>query len=214
MVFEVAKVVKRAIKEYYRTNTIAGCLAKMDSPNFIFRTIVDDKSCQSPPNNYTFGGVFQTCDDYVYPDKWLCQDLVQKNLLTSNYSCSDCYEAVLVYQDSTAHSCYEPQCGYCYRDRSGSQVVCVFAYYSTYWCVARGEIPLNTGYLFGGLYSDSLNNPVKQARSCPLKFYPLRFGATTHVCSSDDYKHGCQSSVPFGGSSVAVKAILLEQVIY
>ena len=199
LVFKVADVVKEAIKEYYKTNTIAGC-TKMDSPNFSFRANFDDKSCESPTNNYTFGGVFQTCDDNVYPDKWLCQDLIQKNPLTSDFSCSDGYEAVLVYQGSTtAQRCYDPHCGYCQGNFRSCQVVCGFAYYSTYWCVARGEVPLNTGYLFGGLYSDSLNNPVTQDRSCPLKFYPLRFGATMQVCVSDDYEHGFPRSVPFGG---------------
>jgi len=198
LVFEVAKVVKEAIKEYYKINTIAGC-TKMDSPNFSFRANFDDKSCENPTNNYTFGGVFQTCRDGVYPDKRLCQDLVQKNPLTSDYSCSDGYEAVLVYQGSTAQSCYDPQCRYCQGNFRSCQVVCGFAYYSTYWCVAKGAVPLNTGYLFGGLYSHSLNNPVTQARSCPLKFYPLRFGATMHVCVSDDYEHGFPRSVPFGG---------------
>ena len=60
-------------------------------------------------------------------------------------------------------------------------------------------MPTNTGYLFGGLYSKVLKNPVTQDHSCPLKFYALRFGATMQVCVSDDYELGFQSSVPFGG---------------
>ena len=197
LTFKLANVVERAIKLYYEQNTIKGCTL-MDSPNFSFQSNLEDGSCQSATNNYTFGGVFQTCQFKGSPDNIPCEALRQKNPLTSAYTCSDGYEPVLVHQGRTPFGCYV-RCERClfFFKCCGKQ--CGFATYSTYWCVAKGPVPLNTGYLFGGLYSKVLKNPVTQDHSCPLKFYPLSFGSTMHVCVSDDYELGYGQSVPFGG---------------
>ena len=59
---------------------------------------------------------------------------------------------------------------------------------------------LSSGYLFGGLYSDTVNNVITKAKKCPIKFYPQRFGPKDmYVCISDDYELGAQYSIPFGG---------------
>ncbi|KAL9987253.1 hypothetical protein ACROYT_G001529 [Oculina patagonica] len=196
LTYELANVVEQAIKQYYKHNTIKGC-TKIYSPNFSFQANLDDGSCESPSNNYTFGGVYQTCQSEDSPAGDPCGPLLQKNPLTSDFKCSDGYEAVLVHQGRTPQSCH--------RDCHGWWVFksckdnCGYASYSSYWCVAEGQVPANTGYLFGGLYSETSENPVTQGHSCPLKFYPLRFGATMQVCVSDDYELGYQQSVPFGG---------------
>ena len=197
LIYKLSKMVKRAIKLYYEHNTIRGC-TKMDSPNFSFQANLDDGSCENPTNNYTFGGVYQTCQFEGSPGGDPCQALLQKNPLTSDYSCSEGYEAVMVHQGRTPQSCHR-DCHGCWLFFKCCDTHCGFATYSTYWCVAEGEVPANTGYLFGGLYSEVLKNPVTQDHSCPLKFYSLRFGATMHVCVSDDYELGYQQSVPFGG---------------
>lgn len=44
LTLEVKNVVKRAITQYYRHNTIVGC-TKKDSPNFSFQANLDDGSC-------------------------------------------------------------------------------------------------------------------------------------------------------------------------
>ena len=197
LTFELANVVEKAIKQYYQHNTIKGC-TKMDSPNFSFQANLEDGSCESPTNNYTFGGVYQTCAFDGSPAGNPCGPLLQKNPLTSDYKCTDGYEAILVHQGRTPQSCHRD----CYRwwlFFKCCNTNCGYASYSTYWCVAKGKAPLNTGYMFGGLYSKVLKNPVTQDHSCPLKFYALRFGATMQVCVSDDYELGFQQSVPFGG---------------
>ena len=192
LTFKLANAVERAIKLYYEQNTFKGC-TKMDSPNFSFQANLDDGSCENPTNNYTFGGVFQTCHGNP------CEALRQKNPLTSDYTCSEGYEAVLVYQGRTSRRGCHIDCINCRRYFKCCYIHCGYTTYSTYWCVAKRQVPVNTGYLFGGLYSEVMKNPVTQDHSCPLKFYPLRFGATMHVCVSDDYELGYQQSVPFGG---------------
>lgn len=196
LTFKLANAVEKAIKQYYEHNTIKGCI-KMDSPNFSFQANLDDGSCESPTNNYTFGGVYQTCQSEDSPATNPCGAFLQKNPLTSDYKCSDGYEAVLVHQGRTPQSCHRECHGWWVFKSCSTK--CGYALYSTYWCVAEGQVPANTGYLFGGLYSKVLKNPVTQDHSCPLKFYPLRFGASMQVCVSDDYELGYQQSVPFGG---------------
>ena len=195
----VSDVVKRAIKQYYQRNTINGC-TKLDAPNFSFEANFDDGSCKKTSNSYTFGGVYQTCQCVGSPADNPCDPLLQKNPLTSDYSCSAGYEPVFIHQGSTPHSCRREceSCGFLWLSTC-CQETCGNAFYETYWCVAKGQVPPNTGYLFGGLYSHMITNPVTEARSCPLKFYPLQFGSTMHVCVSDDYEMSSEEAVPFGG---------------
>ncbi|EDO37879.1 predicted protein, partial [Nematostella vectensis] len=195
--FQLAAVVKNAIKQYYIHNTIKGC-TKMDSPNFSFQANMDDGSCQSPTNNYTFGGVYQTCQTDGSPSSDPCAPLAQKNPLTADYTCTPGYEPVLVHQGRTPQSCHK-DCHRVWLFFKRCSVQCGFGSFSTYWCVAKSAVPANSGYLFGGLYSDVLKNPLTQDHSCPLKFYALKFGATMKVCVSDDYELGYQQSLPFGG---------------
>ena len=103
----------------------------------------------------------------------------------------------MVHQGRTPESCFRE----CLRRWifKSCYTHCGFASCETYWCVAEGSVPSNTGYLFGGLYSNVSKNPVTQDHSCPDRFYALRFGATMQVCVSDDYELGFQQSVPFGG---------------
>ncbi|KAK2571256.1 Macrophage-expressed gene 1 protein [Acropora cervicornis] len=166
--FELADVVEKAIEQYYKHNTIKGC-TKMDSPNFSFQANLDDGSCESPTNNYTFGGVYQTCEFDGSPAGNPCELLLQKNPLTADYKCREGYEAVLIHQGRTPQSCHR-DCHGCWVIFRCCNTNCGYATYSTYWCLAKAEVPLNTGYMFGGIYSKVLKNPVTQDASCPLKF--------------------------------------------
>ena len=70
-----------------------------------------------------------------------------------------------------------------------------------YWCAASGPVQQNSGYLFGGVYTDGTVNPVTNDKSCPDHYIALKFGTTTkmYVCISDDNELGFRYSVPFGG---------------
>ena len=57
----------------------------------------------------------------------------------------------------------------------------------------------NSGFLFGGLYSDKTNNFVTQTRSCPQYYNPMVIASNVRICISDDYELGAKSAVPFGG---------------
>ena len=169
-VSQAAEVVYKSIKQYYEHNTIRGC-TDYDSPNFSFQANFDDGSCKKKLFNYNFGGIYQTCSLSS-----LCGFLSQKNPFTSGYSCGRGFRAILIRKG------YSPD----YK-----------AHYATYWCAPSTQPKPMRGYSFGGVYSHFLPNPVTHGKSCPDNFIPLRFGATMHLCVSDEnYGNG---SLPFGG---------------
>jgi len=205
---ELAHYVEKAIKLYYKHNTIKGC-TDPDAENFYFAANIDDKSCKAPADNFTFGGVYQTCD-HTPADKTdvVCPQLLQKNPLTGDYSCPHDYEPVLLHSGTksgsyTTQSCHEKCHHFIFKYDCHSECSTVNnpvkGIYNLHWCVATGKVPVRSGYTFGGLYSSTTVNPLTQTASCPNYFYPLKFGEDTHVCVSDDYELSYGLSAPFAG---------------
>ncbi|XP_065908837.1 macrophage-expressed gene 1 protein-like [Dysidea avara] len=206
---ELAHYVENAINSYYKHNTRFGC-TNPNATNFYFAANVDDKSCEAPSNNFTFGGIFQICTADNQNDT-VCPALRQKNPLTGNYSCPPHYMPVLLHSGAksgvyTTSHCKEHchlHVGWsvslkCHHDCADDNHP-ITGHYETYWCVATGVVPDQSGFLFGGLYSSTASNPLTKAMSCPSHYYPLRFGQDTQVCVSDDYELGYHLSAPFAG---------------
>ena len=199
-VYKVRDYIKAAVKQYYQQNTYPGCTDK-DSPNFSFMANQDDGSCQMLSNNFTFGGVYQTCSGSVFADYFWCKDMRQINPLTGTYSCPEEYEAILLHTASTDDARANPAVCYkllgynvCRRAKMSFSGT-----YSAYWCAAKGSVDHNQGFLFGGLYTPTTVNPVTQARSCPSRFYPLHLFGGLVICASDEYERGLKYSLPFAG---------------
>ncbi|XP_036620723.1 macrophage-expressed gene 1 protein [Trichosurus vulpecula] len=205
LVKKLSKTVEAAVKRYYTFNTYPGCTNR-DSPNFNFQANTDDGSCEGKMTNFTFGGVYQECTQISGMEAMLlCPELEQKNPLTGGFSCPESYSPVLL------HSHFREE-GYnlleCHR-KCSLWVFCkkecedVFrvakAEFRAFWCVANGQVPENSGFLFGGLFSGRTINPVTNAQSCPAGYLPLRLLDGLHVCTSQDYELGYRFSVPFGG---------------
>ena len=193
---ELVKHVESAIKRYYDHNKYSGCTDLL-SDNFNFQANDDDGSCHERHTNFTFGGVFQTCTVTGSPSKNPCKGYPEKNSKTADFSCPKSYKAVKVHQGRTYSDCHRKCSGTWFWKKCTSH--CGHGIYKTYWCVAEKTIPEHSGFLFGGIYSPTMANPLTQSHGCPSKFFPLRFGAKMHVCLSDDYEWGSQYSVPFGG---------------
>ncbi|KAL3843211.1 hypothetical protein ACJMK2_021156 [Sinanodonta woodiana] len=191
-VFEIYSHVEEAVKLYYEHNTYRGC-TDMDSSKFNFQANVDDNSCQHSLTNYTFGGVYQTCSEQGKNcfSKWS-----QKNPITGDYTCPPGYKSVFLsdFSETVCHKkCwpwpwpwYHRFCCYSISNRA-------------YWCAAEGNVHQQSGFLFGGVFTENTINLVTQARSCPSKFYPLRLLTDLTVCVSDDYELGYRFSIPFAG---------------
>ncbi|OWF42792.1 Macrophage-expressed gene 1 protein [Mizuhopecten yessoensis] len=202
VVYELIMHVKDAINLYYKHNIYKGC-TNADSPNFSFQANVDDGTCQSLSNNYTFGGVYQTCSLSGNIRSNTCADLRQMNPLTGDDSCPPNYEAVMIDKGikrtpNTVRRCHS--CGFlgfstCCGDYAASQT----ASYTGFWCVTTGKVPADSGYLFGGLFTSTIGNPLTGGRTCPPYFYALKVSSSLRVCVSDDYELGYRYSVPFAG---------------
>jgi len=201
IVYQLQKSVKEAVLAYYKYNTYYGC-TKAESPNFSFEANVDDGSCGSSTNNYTFGGVYQTCQSDGHSVSInLCGILEQKNPQTGQLSCPSEYNSVFLDRGVLKYSETRRHCKRCYLASTCCKDVVVTGdfRFSSYWCAAKGDVPVGSGYLFGGVYTSTTSNLITRSFSCPMYFYPLRLGKTMRVCVSDDYELGYKHSVPFAG---------------
>lgn len=211
----VADTVYRAVKRYYKVNTRRGC-TDPNSPNFQFQANIDDGKCKPLQTNFSFGGIYQTCRHTFGPEN-LCEvgapaDHIapanQVNPLTGIYSCPSGYMAVLLHEGSVTHMKNYPVChthckswcwSHCCKTHCIDQPFLSGAEYQAYWCVATGEVPANSGYLFGGFYTRAASNPFSGSMTCPQYFIPLHFAEDITVCVSSDYELGNSNAVPFGG---------------
>ncbi|XP_033474669.2 macrophage-expressed gene 1 protein-like [Epinephelus lanceolatus] len=208
---KVAVALSQAIERYYRINTRPGCV-DVNSKNFNFQANIDDSSCEGPATNLSFGGVYQVCTPLSSDAGPLCDALAQKNPDTGDFSCRSPYSATLLRSEArqqgyTSYDCHDERyrCGFlglshCHRQVCQDNYHVRSARIDTYWCSVSGEAPENSGFLFGGIYSPSLLNPLTNTKSCPPNFIPEKFLSDGQViCVSNDYETGTRFSVPFGG---------------
>ncbi|KAH9492034.1 Macrophage-expressed protein 1 protein [Bulinus truncatus] len=198
----VGEIVLQSIELYYEMNTVRGCTDEA-SPNFSFAANLDDGSCEAITTNLTFGGFFQNCSvsgNYLYSNP--CSGLDSVNPKTGGYSCPSSYTAILIqsaYRSGSTES--QRNCDSCYLffHCCETKQYQAYALYSAYWCAALGAVPRNSGYLFGGLYRPSQDNPFTGKASCPPTFYPKQLLLDLYICISDDFEQSTKSAVPFGG---------------
>ncbi|XP_028313453.1 macrophage-expressed gene 1 protein-like [Gouania willdenowi] len=210
-VSKVSSKVSEAIKRYYRINTRPGCV-DINSKNFNFQANVDDKSCEGPATNLSFGGVYQQCVNLSPDADPLCEPLAQKNPDTGDFSCRPPYTPTLLRsevrkQAYTKNDCFEQSyaCGFlwlrtCYKTVCMTNVYVRSARVDTYWCSVNGKAPAFSGFLFGGFYTSNNENPVTKAKNCPSNFIPVKFLSDGQViCVSNDYEMATRDAIQFGG---------------
>ncbi|KAI4884957.1 hypothetical protein NFI96_030514, partial [Prochilodus magdalenae] len=157
-------------------------------------------------------GVYQQCTSLNSDGDAICQELAVKNPATGSFSCQKSYTATLLLSETQERSydeyvCHESciSCGFlwlstCCDNVCGDVNSVGSAQIDTYWCSANGKVPEFSGYLFGGLYGPSVQNPVTKSRSCPPNFFALKFLSNgMMICLSSDYETATRFSVPFGG---------------
>uniref|UniRef100_A0A1I8HAW6 Macrophage-expressed gene 1 protein n=1 Tax=Macrostomum lignano TaxID=282301 RepID=A0A1I8HAW6_9PLAT len=169
----VRNAVKNAVTRYYKMNTVKGCL-NPESPNFEPLANIEG-SCDAPLTNFSFGGVYQTCEEFRinFPDP-LCGQAAQPSADQS------LYRRLFVS-------------GWL---RTGKTVV------KTYWCAVRPDrnLPSQSGALFGGAFSPRVDNPAGGGKACPASYKPYRIGRDITLCVSSDMTESARAArVPFGG---------------
>ncbi|XP_052460075.1 macrophage-expressed gene 1 protein-like [Carassius gibelio] len=208
---KMASSVRKAAEQYYKVNTIPGCV-NPNSKNFNFQANVDDASCEGPVTNLSFGGIYQRCTPLTSDGNAICDETAQRNPATGDYSCPRQYDSTLLrsetvergYNHYECHShchscgflwlstCCDQTCGDAYRVRR--------AKVETYWCSTTQKAPEYSGYLFGGLFRPGMQNPLTKSNSCPPNYFPQHFLSNgMMVCLSNDYEAGTRFSVPFAG---------------
>ncbi|XP_073723460.1 LOW QUALITY PROTEIN: macrophage expressed 1, tandem duplicate 2 [Misgurnus anguillicaudatus] len=201
--------VQQAIERYYKINTIPGCVDPK-SKNFNFQANVDDASCNGPVTNLTFGGIYQKCTPLTPDGNVICDELAQKNPATGDFSCGQHYNASLLHSETIIDGYYNYECHTgsetCYLFFSCDKQICQNVYHArhaeikTYFCFTNENVPEYSGYLFGGLFGPSIQNPLTKSHGCPPNYFPQRLLPNgMMVCLSNEYEEGTQYSVPFGG---------------
>ncbi|XP_055883673.1 macrophage-expressed gene 1 protein-like [Biomphalaria glabrata] len=198
------KVIRRSIEMYYEMNTYRGC-TKIGDPNFSYVANVDDGSCGAKATDLPFGGVYQTCSVYGSTlRKNPCDDLQHVNPKTGTYSCPPSYTAILIQTfykrgiietDRVCQSCGFLYLSTCCDNKQYEST----AAYSAYWCAATSPVPPNSGYLFGGFYRPTQDNPLTGSTNCPPTFYPRIILTDVTLCLSDDFEQSIRVAIPFGG---------------
>lgn len=197
----------KAIDRYYKINTYPGCV-NPDSKNFNFQANVDDASCEGPSTNLSFGGVYQRCTQLIGDARAICEEHAVKNPATGSYFCKYPYTATRLHsevleQPYTEEYCWDECSGFIWKtcDNICESINRVkSAQVDTYWCSTNQQVPEFSGYLFGGLFGPSLQNPLTKSRSCPSNFFALKFlSSGIMICLSNDYEAATKFSVPFGG---------------
>ena len=163
---QLVDTVYKGVVRYYQVNTHYGCTDDK-SPNFNYRANVEDNSCKTANTNFTFGGVYQTCQ--VEGNKSaenLCElGAQQVNPLTGKMSCPHGYKVIplnhgTVTRVSQKKICKDicHKCGWlglkrCCKCMSATINVLSAANYQAFWCGATdssqqqdmfGCIPLKT----------------------------------------------------------------------
>ncbi|KAK9970617.1 hypothetical protein ABG768_026545 [Culter alburnus] len=203
---QLALLVSQAAQQYYKVNTIPGCI-NPDSKNFNFQANVDDASCEGPVTNLRFGGIYQRCTPLTLDGNTICDETAQRNPATGDYSCPAEYKTTLLRSETVERGSNEckkscSRCGFLWLFTCCKKI-CVFvrlAKVDTYWCSSTQKTPEYSGYLFGGLYGPSLQNPFTKSNGCPPNFFVQKFLSNgMMVCLSNDYMTATKSSVPFAG---------------
>lgn len=206
LIRETVNYVSDAVSMYYSINTHPGC-TDPDSNMFNFQANADDGSCAMNQQNSTFGGVYQTCSGHS--DVCDGMSLTQRNPLTDSYSCPTGYHSILLHSKSVSKPDRRRDCnrrcsffGLSCREECTEYEVIIYGTYFAYWCAfppdPNNTVPSQSGYMFGGIYSPSMQNPITGSKTCPMYFYPLNFGSNLKVCVSND-ANGIPFQLPFGG---------------
>uniref|UniRef100_A0A8C2KHJ5 Macrophage-expressed gene 1 protein n=1 Tax=Cyprinus carpio TaxID=7962 RepID=A0A8C2KHJ5_CYPCA len=168
---KMASSVSQAAEQYYKVNTIPGCI-NPDSPNFNFQANVDDASCEGPVTSLSFGGVYQRCTPLTSDGNAICDETAQKNPATGDYSCPQQYSTTLLRSETQSNSCppnYFPQ-----HFLSNGMMVCLS---NDYEAGTRFSVP------FAGFFSCQSGNPLAKGQNrCPPQF-------SQHLAAISD---GCQ----------------------
>ncbi|CAH8653395.1 unnamed protein product [Heterobilharzia americana] len=200
MILRLTATLKSAVERYYKANTVVGCMnplsAFYDNEANVASTECDIHSKQTMNSTLYLGGVFQKC---VGPDD-LCISEVIANPLTGDLTCPHGYIPVQLLPQQVRR-CYSVCSEKSWFKNPDCTTNCAIT--ESYWCSRDPSYFLpdinDSGYLFGGLYTDKEVNSLTKQYNCPQYYWPIALGRRMRICLSSDRELAGKHSLPFGG---------------
>ena len=200
------RVISERIENYILQNTYYGC-RDPSAADFNPSANIHDPSACLWDRKFSFGGMFQTSP---------CADYQIKNELTQDLSCPKGFTAYPVLEpyrithntvDTTSyrscHSCWLVATCCKWKTRTDSHhSQCVVA---PHVCMASINRSVTHGDAFGGMFTDTMPNPITEAKNCPDGFNMIKFATdwgNKHyfaACYAPFDTMASQNGVPFGG---------------
>ncbi|CAH8874147.1 unnamed protein product [Trichobilharzia szidati] len=200
MILRLTATLKSAVERYYKANTIVGCMnplsAFYDNEANVASTECDIQNANKLNSTLYLGGVFQKC---VGPDD-LCISEIIANPLTGDLTCPHGYIPIQLLPQQVRR-CYS----ICNEKTWFKTPECTTncAITESFWCSRDPSSDLldinDSGYLFGGLYTDKEVNSLTKQFNCPQHYWPIALGRRMRICLSSDRELAGKYSLPFGG---------------
>ena len=197
-VMKVEQGIKNAFNSYYKHNTYRGCMDPRDKTYDIKANVNDRRFCGEANNtNGYLGGVYQTCTMTLTAAGDICHDkgYIQKNPLTSDFSCPKGYQGIELFSNKISKSQSHSKCKHKHK-KCKYWTTYSSGHYKAYWCAQNFSVVPEQKYKFGGMYSQFKVNGLTGGLSCKENFLSLRIGDDIYVCVSSD---GQEPGVKFGG---------------
>uniref|UniRef100_A0A5K4F429 Macrophage-expressed gene 1 protein n=1 Tax=Schistosoma mansoni TaxID=6183 RepID=A0A5K4F429_SCHMA len=205
MIVRLVATIKSAVERYYKANTVVGCMNPLsvfyDNEANVASPECDLQSKQITNTTLYLGGVYQKCTG---PDD-LCLGETIPNPLTGDLFCSQGYVSIQLLPQQV-RKCYSVCDEKSWFKNPECTTQCAIT--ESYWCSRDPSLSSSSsnildnsdsGYLFGGLYTDKEVNSLTKQYNCPQYYWPITLGRRMRICLSTDRELGGKYSLPFGG---------------
>ncbi|RTG85595.1 uncharacterized protein DC041_0012112 [Schistosoma bovis] len=203
MIVRLTATIKSAVERYYKANTVVGCMNPLsvfyDNEANVASPECDLHSKQITNSTLYLGGVYQKCTG---PDD-LCLGETIPNPLTGDLFCSQGYTPIQLLPQQI-RKCYSVCSEKSWFKNPDCTTQCAIT--ESYWCSRDPSLSssnildnIDSGYLFGGLYTDKEVNSLTKQYNCPQYYWPITLGRRMRICLSTDRELGGKYSLPFGG---------------
>jgi hypothetical protein len=193
-IIRVKGLLNDRVNVYMRNNEYMGC-GDVSADNFVSYANVFSKNLCNYQKEFHFGGTYTVSSDPSFS---------VPNILTEKFKCPEGFEPRHLLDQkitktvSAGHICHY----FWFLRKCHEEYKQVDIDTTTFACISHKNH--TNGVFFGGIYTETINNDITEAKECPKKYIPFpiyhddKKQHTTYICEAP-YDSGAVVSVPFGG---------------